>query len=157
MPAAERQQYIATLREFPARLTMRLYGLTDAQLDQRTAPSEWSARQIVHHCADSHMSANFRFRLPLHSENPMVPTYDQDAWAKQPDYALPLAPSLEILRGLHVRFVALLEALTEADWARPVSHPEWGQVTVEEIARRYANHCDNHMRQIDGIGVMHGW
>jgi hypothetical protein len=157
MPAAERQQYIATLREFPARLAMRVYGLTDEQLDQRTAPSEWSARQIVHHCADSHMSANFRFRLPLQGGSPVVPTYDQDAWAGQPDYRLPLEPSFEILRGLHVRFVALLEALTEEDWARTAIHPQWGTVTVEEVARRYAVHCDNHIAQIDGIGAMHGW
>lgn len=158
MSAAERERYIQTLRDFPDRLEARVRPLTDAQLDQRTAPSEWSTRQIVHHLADSHMSANFRFRLPLHLDNPTLPTYDQEAWARMADYALPLEPSLLILRGWHTRIVALLESLTEADWARGAVHPSWGaDLTVEEVARRYAGHGDNHIAQINGIGEMFGW
>jgi hypothetical protein len=157
MPASERQQYIETLRQFPDRLEARVRPLTDEQLDQRIAPSEWSTRQIVHHLADSHMSANFRFRLPLEGDNPTVPTYDQDAWAQMPDYRLPLEPSFLILRGLHQRFVALLEALTDEQWRRPVTHYRWGTVDVEEIARRYADHCDNHIAQINTTGAQFGW
>ncbi len=157
MGSAEIQAYIAVLREFPARLEARVNPLTDAQLDQRTADTEWSARQIVHHLADAHMSANFRFRLPLSEDNPPLPIYDQDAYARMADYALPLEPSLQILRGWHARIVVLLESLTEDDWQKTGVHPSWGTVTVEEVARRYANHCDNHMNQIDGIGAMYGW
>ncbi|HLU09047.1 MAG TPA: DinB family protein, partial [Oceanobacillus sp.] len=74
---ASRQDYIKKLREFPEQLEARVKPLTDEQLDQREAEGEWSTRQIVHHLADSHMSANFRFRLPL-SEPPIprLPTYD---------------------------------------------------------------------------------
>lgn len=157
MPAAERARYIATLRDFPARLEALVLPLSDEQLDQRVAESEWSPRQVVHHLADSHMSANFRFRLPLDEENPMAPTYNQEAWARHSDYRLPLEPSLLILRGLHQRFVVLLEALTEEQWKRPVTHPEYGTVDVEDIARRYANHCDNHIRQINAVGEKFGW
>jgi hypothetical protein len=153
----EREQWIATLRAFPARLEARVRPLNDEQLDQRTAVTEWSTRQIVHHLADSHMSANFRVRLPLSETNPRLPTYDQEAWAQMADYALPIEPSLLILRGWHERIVFLLESLTEAEWAQTGTHPEWGVVTVEEVARRYAAHCDNHMAQIDGIGAQYGW
>ena len=153
----ERQQSIATLREFPARLEARVLPLSDAQLDQRTAETEWSARQIVHHLADSHMSANFRVRLPLSAQLPAFPTYDQDIWARMADYALPIEPSLQILRGWHARISALLESLSDEEWQQAGTHPVWGTVTVEEVARRYAEHCDNHMAQIDGIGAMYGW
>jgi hypothetical protein len=157
MGATERQVYIATLREFPARLEARVTPLTNAQLDQRTAATEWSTRQIVHHLADSHMSANFRFRLPLSETSAALPTYDQDAWARMADYTLPLEPSLQILRGWHTRIVALLESLNDDAWAKTAVHLSWGTVTVEEVARRYAAHCDNHIAQIDGIGAMFGW
>jgi len=157
MPAAERQSYIAVLRDFPAQLEARVRPLTDAQLDQRTAPTEWTTRQIVHHLADSHMSAVFRFKLPLTAEAPTFPTYDQDAWALLPDSALPLESSFLILRGLHERFVALLESLTEEQWTRTGVHPHWGTVTVEDVARRYSAHCTNHMNQINDIGAMYGW
>lgn len=157
MPYAERQQYIATLRDFPDRLEARVRPLTADQLEQRTAPSEWCTRQIVHHLADSHMSAVFRFKLPLTQDAPTFPTYDQDAWALLADSDLPLDVSFLILRGLHARFTALLESLTDEQWSRTGTHPEWGPVTVEEVARRYAGHCDVHMAQIDGIGRMYGW
>ncbi len=157
MPAAERLQYIAILREFPDRLEKLVLPLTDEQLDQRVAESEWSPRQVVHHLADSHMSANFRFRLPLDEDNPTVPTYNQEAWARHADYRMPLEASLMILRGLHQRFVALLESLTDAQWQRPVTHPEYGTVDVEDIARRYAKHCDIHIHQINAVGEKFGW
>jgi hypothetical protein len=157
MSSAERQGYIQTLREFPERLEARVLPLSDTQLDQCTASTEWTTRQIVHHLADSHMSANFRFRLPLSADKPALPTYDQDQWALMTDYALPLDSSLTILRGLHVRFVALLEGLSEEQWQQIGIHPDWGEVTVEEVAGRYAEHCDNHINQINGIGKMYGW
>lgn len=155
---ASRQDYIKKLREFPEQLEARVKPLTDEQLDQREAEGEWSTRQIVHHLADSHMSANFRFRLPL-SEPPIprLPTYDQDVWAQMPDYRLPLEPSFLILRGLHARWVALLESLTDEQWTCAGVHPEWGEVTVEYVASHYADHCDNHMAQINRIGAKYGW
>lgn len=154
---SSRQEHIQTLLAFPARLDALVTPLSDEQLDQREADGEWSTRQIVHHLADSHMSANFRFRLPLTEVLPPIPVYDQEAWAKLPDYSLPIDSSLLILRGLHTRFVALLEGLDEAQWTRTGIHPEWGEVTVEEVARRYAAHCDNHIDQISRIGVKHYW
>ncbi len=157
MPAAERVRYIQTLREFPDRLEALVLPLSDVQLDQRVAESEWSPRQIVHHLADSHMGANFRFRLPLDEDNPVVPTYDQEAWARHSDYAMPLESSLLIIRGLHQRFVALLESLTEEQWRRLVRHPEHGQLDVEDVARRYASHCDNHIQQMNAVGAKFGW
>lgn len=157
MTPEERRRRIAILRDFPDRLEARVQPLTDAQLDQRTAPSEWSTRQIVHHLADSHMSANFRFRLPLTEDNPRLPTYDQEAWARMADYTLPIGPSLQIVRGLHERWVALLQTLTEDDWAKPCTHPDWGPSTLEDVLRVYSDHCENHMAQIDSIGAQYGW
>jgi hypothetical protein len=36
-------------------------------------------------------------------------------------------------------------------------HGEWGQVTVEEVARRYAGHGINHINQINTIRAKHGF
>jgi hypothetical protein len=149
----ERQQYIDAIRNFPTQLEQVVLPLGDAELDKQFE-SEWTVRQIVHHVADSHMSANFRFRKPLTENRPDFMIYDQEAFALMPDYRLPIAPSLELIRGLHVRFVALLEALSEEDWQCTGLHPEWGEVTVEEVARRYAEHGRIHLAQIDK--VLHG-
>lgn len=146
----ERLQYIEAIRRFPQQLEAVALPLSDVDLDKQFE-SEWTVRQIVHHVADSHMSANFRFRKPLTEDRPDLMVYDQAAFALLPDYRLPIAPSLELIRGLHVRFVALLEALSEEEWQRTGLHPEWGEVTVEEVARRYAEHGQIHLDQIDKV------
>jgi len=150
MPYAP-QDAIARLRDFPAQLEALVLPLTDAQLDHKM-PGEWTTRQIVHHLADSHMSAVFRFKLPLtEPPSPNFMTYDQDAFAMLADYRLPLEPSLLIIRGLHVRFVALLESLTDAQWQMTGIHTSWGATTVAEVASRYADHCDNHIEQMTRV------
>jgi hypothetical protein len=145
-----RQQYIDAIRALPQQLEAMVLPLSDAELDKQFE-SEWTVRQIVHHVADSHMSANFRFRKPLTEIRPELMVYDQEAFALLPDYRLPIAPSLEIIRGMHVRFVALLEALSEEEWQRTGVHSDWGEVTVEEVARRYAEHGQIHLDQIDRV------
>jgi hypothetical protein len=146
----ERQQYIDAIRSLPQQLEAVVLPLSEADLDKQFE-SEWTVRQIVHHVADSHMSANFRFRKPLTEDRPDLMVYDQAAFALLPDYSLPIAPSLDLIRGLHVRFVALLEALSEEEWQRTGVHPDWGEVTVEEVARRYAEHGQIHLDQIDKV------
>jgi len=147
-PYTDRQLAILRLRTFPDELEALVVPLSDRMLDSGV-PGEWTTRQIVHHLADSHMSAVFRFKKPLTEANPAtIPVYDQAAWAELADYQLPIAPSLAILRGLHARFVALLESLTEDQWKMTGVHPEWGVVTVATVAQRYADHCDNHINQI---------
>lgn len=144
------QTAIDRLRALPDELEALVGGLTDADLDH-VLPGEWTVRQIVHHLADSHMSAVFRFKLPLTEDSPRFMTYDQDAFADLADYRMPIAPSMDILRGLHARFVALLSALTEEQWTRQGVHAEWGPLPVSEVAARYARHCDNHIEQINRV------
>ncbi len=157
MPAAERQQYIQMLREFPAQFAALVRSFTDEQLDLRVADTEWSTRQIVHHVADSHMNAVGRFKLPLTEDRPTLPTYDQDAYARLADYSMPLEVSLSILPGLHARFAALLESLTDEQWMRTCVHPERGEMTVEDVANMYANHGVNHINQINAIREKYGF
>jgi hypothetical protein len=143
------------LRDFPAELDALVGHLSDAELDHKM-PGEWTTRQIVHHLADSHMSAVFRFKLPLTEANARFVTYDQDAFADLADYALPIEHSLAIVRGLHVRFGVLLGSLTEAQWAQTGTHPFWGEVSVAEVASRYADHCDEHLEQISRVLAWRG-
>lgn len=144
------QDAIARLRDFPAQLTALVGQLTDAELDHKM-PGEWTVRQIVHHLADSHMSAVFRLKLPLTEDDAHFMTYDQDAFAELPDYALPIAPALMLLNGIHTRLVALLEGLTPEQWERTGTHPQWGVVSVANVASRYAVHCDVHIEQITRV------
>lgn len=157
MPAAERQEYIQKIREFPAQFREFVSRFTDEQLEQRVAEGEWSIRQIVHHVADSHSNAVGRMRKPLTEDRPALPDYDQDAYALLPDYGMPLEASLLVIEGLHQRFVALLESLTDDQWQRIGVHPTRGEMTMEQIVAVYANHGINHINQINDICRAHGF
>jgi hypothetical protein len=148
MTTSQRQKYIEKLRNFPADLEAVVTPLTNAQLDSREAPDEWSVRQIVHHIADAHQNGLTRIKLALTEDFPTVKPYDQDAWAELPDYVLPIGSSLLIIKGLHFHFVALLSSLNAGQWERPYTHPAEGELIVEDLARIYAEHGYDHLEQI---------
>lgn len=144
----QRQTIIARLRRFPDEWEKLVAGLSEHELYTAFIPNEWSVAQNVHHVPDSHMNAFIRVRLILTEDKPTVKPYDQDAWAKLADYKLPIEPSLSILRNLHVRWCALLDSLTAADFARVGIHPEIGEITIDDILKIYNEHCDAHIEQV---------
>ncbi len=155
---AERQQRIDAVRRFPAELEALVSPLSDAQLYTVTIPGEWTVAQNVHHLADAHINAFIRVKLLLTEDQPMVKPFDQDRWAETEDARQrPLAESLSILRGLHARWAALFESLSEADWAQAGHHPETGVITVDGLLRTYARHGRAHIEQIQKALAAGGW
>jgi hypothetical protein len=145
----ERQQMIATLREFPSKLEKLVQPLTDRELDKPAGDGDWTVRQVVHHLADSHMNSFIRLKLMLTEDKPTLKPYQQEAWAMLPDTKdLPVQSSLLILKGLHERWVRLFERLAEDEWSRPGYHPEIGEIKAEDLLVIYARHCEEHTEQI---------
>ncbi len=144
----ERRAMIERLRRFPDELEALVDGLDERHLRTAFIPGEWSVAQIVHHLADAHMNAFIRTKLMLTEDNPTFKPYDQDTWALTPDYTAPISESLLILRGLHARWCALFENLTDEQIVRPGLHPELGPYRIDLILQGYNRHCDAHLDQI---------
>ena len=155
--AEQRRDGIARLLELPGLVEEAVRGLDDAQLDTPYRDGGWSVRQVVHHLADSHLNALIRMKLTLTEEHPPLKPYDQDEWARLGDAALPVAPSLAILRGVHERWAALLESLPEEAWSRTAYHPERGDITLDDQLSLYAGHGVHHVGQITGLRTRNGW
>ncbi len=150
--ATERQRMITSIRELPAKLEAVVSGLSDEYLDRPAGGEDWSIRQVVHHLADSHLNLFTRMKLVLTEEKPILKPYDQEAWAELPDTtALPTAPSLDILRGLHQRWGKLLESIPESSWGRQGVHLENGLITLDQLLATAADHGETHLRQIERI------
>jgi hypothetical protein len=142
-------EIVERLERFPAEVRSLVASLTDRQLDTPYREGGWTARQVVHHLADSHLNSAVRFRLALTEERPTIKPYDEKAWAELPDAARgPVETSLRLLEGLHARWAALLKTMTAADWKRTFVHPERGEMDLERTARLYAWHCDHHLAHI---------
>lgn len=155
---AIRSAQIQTLRQLPESLRAAARGLGDAQLDTPYREGGWTVRQVVHHIADSHMNSYVRFKLALTEDGPMVKPYDEAAWAELPDSrGLPIEPSLAIIDGLHARFVALLESMSEGQFQRSFNHPERGRMTLAANLALYDWHSRHHTAHITGLRARQGW
>ncbi len=141
--------YIADVKEigsFPERVKSVVTGLSPKQLTQQYRAGSWTIPTLVHHCADSHMTAILRVKRALTETEARVDGYDEAATATLPDYTLPLDATLPLLVGLHARFVGLLAGLSEEQRLRTYFHTgEQRTFTVAEAARVYAWHGRHHL------------
>ncbi len=152
-----RAAQIETLRLLPDRLRAAVTGLNDAQLDTPYRDGGWTVRQVVHHFADSHANSYIRLKLALTEDCPTIKTYDEAAWARLPDSRSAIEPSLLFLAGLHGRFVALLESMSEEDFQRCFNHPERGRMNLATNLALYEWHSRHHTAHITSLRARMGW
>jgi uncharacterized damage-inducible protein DinB len=154
----ERRAAIDAIAEAPAALRAAVKALTDAQLDTPYRPDGWTVRQLVHHVADSHMNAYTRFRLALTEDNPTIKPYDEASWAELADArSLPIGVSLDLLDGIHQRLVHLLRATKDADFQRPLTHPQNGPMTVDALLTVYSWHGRHHTAHVSALRERMKW
>jgi hypothetical protein len=142
-------EVIEKIASLPGDLRQSVAGLTDRQLDPPYREGGWTARQVIHHLADSHLNSYTRFRLALTEDRPTIRPYSEKAWAELPDAKHgPVDPSIALLDGLHARWVALLRSMSPEDFQRVMVHPERGEMTLDRTARIYSWHCGHHLAHI---------
>ena len=141
----KRRQMIAAIGSFPSELAA---VMPTAQLDRPYREGGWTARQVVHHVADSHMNAFIRFRLALTEDKPTIKPYNEAEWAKLADAKLDPAVSIQLLDALHQRWHTMLLAMSDTDFAREAVHPDHGARTVDWFLQLYAWHGRHHIGHI---------
>jgi hypothetical protein len=147
---SERQALIQRYADGPARLRAALASVPQAALKWRPAPKEWSAHEVVCHCADSETNAAGRIRYVLSEADPLIVGYDQDQWATTLDYhGHPLEPALAAVEAVRANTTALLRRVADDAWVRGGRHTESGPYSAEDWLRIYAEHLEAHARQIE--------
>ncbi len=127
-----------TLADAPEQLREAVRGLGFDQMNTPYREGGWTLRQVVHHLADSHMTAFFRVRLALTEEWPVVPGYPEKAFAVLPDVHAP-------------------SELDDAQWKRGFEHAERGRQTIEQATLLYAWHSSHHIAHITQLRAQQGW
>jgi len=153
------KDYVTVIQGFPAKLKAETEHLPNDQLDTPYRAQGWTIRQVVNHCADSHMNAFIRFKLALTEENPTITPYKEALWAELADgKTMQIHPSLQILDGVHQRWVKLLKNFGYNEWKRGFFHPEMDRViTLDESTGRYAWHCSHHLAHITFLKKRMRW
>lgn len=145
----ERHARIQRIKQLPDRLHSILASVSEAQLNVAYRADGWTVRQVVHHLADAHMNTYVRMKLVLTEDQPVLKTYEQNEWAVLPDgRAFSTRASLQILEGLHVRLVYLLDHIPEQSWSRTARHPERGIMTLDDLLVMISDHGETHLQHI---------
>lgn len=150
--ATRRLEYVRSIGELPAKVVAIARQLRDAdRLDVAYRPDGWTARQLIHHLADSHIHAYQRAKHILTEDHPTLRPYDEVRWAELPDVtAVPVAASLEMLRGMHLRWAMTLATCSEAQWNRTGYHPgQDATLRLDQLAAQYAWHGEHHLAHLE--------
>jgi len=119
-------------------------------LERSTAPGKWTAREILCHLADCELVFAYRLRQTLAEDHHQIQPFDQDQWARTYS-ACTAQAALAAFTALRTWNVLLIDSVSEADFDKPVSHPERGTMTFRTIVETMGGHDLNHRRQLESI------
>jgi hypothetical protein len=149
MTIDERNELVAKYAAGYDEVASVLEGFPDESLGAHPIEGKWSAREIVHHLADSETTAAIRLRRLLIEENAVIQGYDQDLFASSLRYnERDMAPALDAFRAARETTAQILSLMTDEQWQREGTHNELGRYTPEIWLTVYAAHAHNHALQI---------
>ncbi|MBI3820245.1 MAG: DinB family protein [Planctomycetes bacterium] len=145
----ERAQFIEKYKTGYKAVVDALAGATPAQLEHRPGPGKWSAKEVVHHLADSEMMSAMRLRLAVAADRPIIMGYDQDRFAQKFNYqSRPIESALQSFKCARESTLEIFPLLNEEDWKRESWHTESGLYTPAKWLSTYAKHAHDHADQI---------
>ncbi len=148
MDSQTKEALIAQYRAGSQVLADTIAQVPPDRLDVTEQAGEWTARQIVHHVADSETTSYIRLRRLLAEDQPVIQGYDEMEFARKLHYDRPLANALEVIRAVRNASAELLASLSEEEWQRTGTHSESGRYTLMNWLQTYATHCHDHAEQI---------
>ena len=139
-----------TIAATSGRLAALLAALGSEGAERSLAPGKWSAREILCHLADTELVFAVRLRQTLAEPHHVIQPFDQDRWAAT--YAPFDAPAaLAVFTSVRNWNLKLIDTVPKEAFAKPVMHPERGEMTFRTIVETMAGHDLNHLGQIETI------
>ena len=145
----ERERAIALLSGIPSKVWSVIAPLTEEQLRWRPGEGEWSAKEVVCHLRDAAEVYGERIRRTATEDRPLLPAYDQEAYARDRHYQEDIAPTaVQRYTEFHAPTVALLRTLSTAAWQREGVHEENGPMTLQAMVEHVVEHETGHVEQL---------
>jgi hypothetical protein len=112
----------------------------------------WSARQVIHHMADSEAQSYARLRrLVAEPEGSLIQGYDESAWAQCDALGYASAPvenSIAVYAAVRASSLDLLKRLSESDLEKSGVHSERGKYSIDNWLVTYTKHPHDHGDQL---------
>jgi len=144
-------QSVLQIQALPGELSKLLSGVPEEALQKTYRPGGWTALQVIHHLADSHMNAWVRTKLILTEDEPIIKPYEEELWAAGEDYKYSHEASFMLLLGLHQRWsLLLLNSLKKPELLlRGMQHPQLGKrITLAQLTAQYGWHSKHHLMHL---------
>ena len=116
------------------------------------AENEWSARQCIHHMADSEAQSYARLRrLVAEPDGSVIQGYDEAAWANEAKLAYAdgdVANSIAVYAAVRAASLDVVKRLEESDLEKFGEHTEAGKYSVARWLVTYTKHPFDHGDQM---------
>lgn len=152
MDEAKRAELLDLYERGAERLAAALDNLTEADLDNRAGPGEWSPREIVHHLAVSELIGAVRLRRLIAEEHPVIQPYDQETYARRLFSERPLDASLGAIKYAIRTNAAILCRLSNEQWTTGGRHLAMGPFDIDRWLTVYSGHLAGHIEQLARAG-----
>lgn len=141
---------IKTLELFPSNLRKAVESLDKTELKKTYRKGAMNIAQIVHHFCDTHTYAFFRTKHTLLEDNPSVKMYEVDDFLSTPESnVLDVNDSLNVIEGIHAKWVSLLKTLSEKDFNKTYYHSVRDKnIILHEHVGMYTWHTKHHLEHI---------
>ena len=124
--------------------------VNENNIDRHEA-GEWTARQVIHHVADSEAQSYARLRRLLAEPNPVIQGYDEGAWAECEALGyrdLPIENSVAVYTAVRAASLDLIKRLEPSQLDLAGVHTEAGPYDVRRWLSTYSNHPREHAAQL---------
>jgi hypothetical protein len=124
--------------------------LTATQLD-KPQNNGWSARQVIHHVADSEAQSYARLRRLIAEPGTQIQGYDESGWGENEILGykeLPIENSIAVIKAVRTSSLDILKRITIKHLENSGIHSESGKYTVLNWLNTYIKHPLEHAEQI---------
>ncbi|HUM14102.1 MAG TPA: DinB family protein [Candidatus Nitrosotalea sp.] len=146
----EHRRLIERIRSSAQIVRLAVEAAPRERFDVPPKPGEWSALETLTHLRDVIVHVyGLRMRRLFYEHAPVFADFDEEAYRPA---SLARGESVEYLLdtflGEQEQLARLLEAVPDAEWALEGTHPKYGVMSIEFLARRCGEHAEEHAAQI---------
>jgi len=149
-PHLDGRDPLLVMRETIPAISNAVDGWTPEQFDRPVAPGKWTARQVLIHLAQTELALGTRSRMALTRPGFVASSFDQDKWLSR-ELWINGPDAVNVFVALATLNLALYASLTHADRETPLTHDEYGPMTVDWIIYQEAGHQVHHLKQLTSL------
>jgi hypothetical protein len=124
--------------------------LSEAEL-KSSSSGGWTARQVIHHVADSEAQSYARLRRLIAEPGTQIQGYDEGRWGEDETLGynvLPIVHSLNVIMAVRASSLEIIKRLEPAQLENAGIHTESGEYTIKNWLETYIQHPAEHAAQI---------